>query len=151
MPRVDAPVLPAEISTDTTTSFQGEETVLVVEDEEALRNLVARILGGLGYQVLLAASADEAFEVLSESACPVDLLLTDVILPGGMQGNDLARSLLAPRPDLPVLYMSGYTRNAIVHAGRLDTGVNYLEKPFTPAALAAMVRQVLDSEGGQNR
>jgi two-component system, cell cycle sensor histidine kinase and response regulator CckA len=151
VPRVDTPVSPAETSTSATSSFQGEETVFVVEDEESLRHLVARILGGLGYHVLLAASADEAFEVLSESACPVDLLLTDVVLPGSMQGNDLAHSLLASRPDLPVLYMSGYTRNAIVHSGHLDTGVNYLEKPFTPAALAAMVRQVLDAEGGQNR
>jgi len=151
VPRVGAPVSLAEMSTDTTASFQGEETVLVVEDEEALRNLVARVLVGLGYHVLRAASGSEAIELLSESACPVDLLLTDVILPGGMQGNDLAHSLLASRPDLPVLYMSGYTRNTIVHAGRLDTGVNYLEKPFTPVALAAMVRQVLDSGGSQNR
>jgi DNA-binding response OmpR family regulator len=74
-----------------------------------------------------------------------DLLLTDVVLPGTLQGNELARAAGTLRPHLPVLYMSGYTRDAIVHAGRLDEGVNYLEKPFTPDGLANRVREVLDS------
>jgi DNA-binding response OmpR family regulator len=119
---------------------------LVVEDEEALRFLVTRILEGLGYQVFVAATATEAQRVFDEIGGAVDLLLTDVVLPGGVQGNDLARCLLKSRPDLPVLYMSGYTRDAIVHAGRLDEGVNYLAKPFTPGALATAVREVLASD-----
>jgi CheY-like chemotaxis protein len=122
----------------------GHETVLLVEDEEALRTLAARVLGGIGYRVLSAGDAAEALELLAEGNVP-DVLLTDVVLPGGMQGNDLARTLLAEHPDLPVLYMSGYGRNAIDHAGRLDEGVNYLEKPFTPEALTAMLRRVIDA------
>jgi CheY-like chemotaxis protein len=102
---------------------------LVVEDEEALRRLAARVLEGWGYSVLTAETAVEALEVLAESKSPVDLLLTDVVLPGTVQGHDLASSLLATRPDLPMLFMSGYTRNATIHSGSLDEGVNFLEKP----------------------
>jgi PAS domain S-box-containing protein len=120
----------------------GGERVLVVEDEGSLRDLISRVLGGLGYQVKVAASGPEALALAAEMEGP-DLLLTDVILPGGMQGNQLAEEMRARRPGLRVLYMSGYTRNAIVHAGRLDTGVDFLEKPFTPDRLAAAVREAL--------
>jgi two-component system, cell cycle sensor histidine kinase and response regulator CckA len=143
LPLASRPLTPTEPLASATTSSPGEETILVVEDEEALRSLIARILGGLGYKVLVAGTANEAQRVIEETRDAVDLLLTDVVLPGGMQGNDLARCLLELHPDLPVLYMSGYTRDAIVHAGRLDEGVNYLAKPFTPDALATKVRQVL--------
>jgi PAS domain S-box-containing protein len=143
LPQASRPAPLAMPSASAPPSSSCEETILVVEDEESLRSLVARILGGLGYTVLLAATATEALEIVQESESPVDLLLTDVVLPGGMQGNDLARSVLRFWPDLPVLYMSGYARDAIVHAGRLDEGVNYLEKPFTPDSLAAKVREVL--------
>jgi two-component system cell cycle sensor histidine kinase/response regulator CckA len=146
LPVATHPAQPIEPSTIAATSPPGEETILVVEDEEALRFLVTRILEGLGYQVFVAATATEAQRVFDEIGEAVDLLLTDVVLPGGVQGNDLARCLLKSRPDLPVLYMSGYTRDAIVHAGRLDEGVNYLAKPFTPGALATAVREVLASD-----
>jgi len=126
----------------------GTETILLVEDEVSLRNLVERVLGDLGYRVLVAGTATEALNVAGETDGPLDLLLTDVVLPGDKQGNDLARDLLSLGPDLTVLYMSGYPRNAIVHAGRLDEGVNFLEKPFTPEALARMVRAVLDQPRG---
>ena len=115
-----------------------------MEDEVSLRNLVTRVLDGRGYRVLSAGTGAEALQIAGEAGCLLDLLLTDVVLPGGMQGDDLARAVRAARPDLPVLFMSGYPRNAIVHAGRLDEGVNFLEKPFTPEALATMVREVLD-------
>jgi PAS domain S-box-containing protein len=144
LPRVLAPVAPTPVIALSVSSNRGYETILVVEDEDSLRTLVTRILGGLGYTVVTAATAAEALEILGESERAFDLLLTDVVLPGGMQGSDLARRLLSSRPELPVLYMSGYTRDAIVHAGRLDEGVNYLEKPFTPETLARMVRTVLD-------
>ncbi len=141
-----APIAPSVLSS------RGHETILVVEDEDSLRTLVTRILGGFGYTVVTAATAGEALEILEETEVPFDLLLTDVVLPGGMQGSDLARSLHFSQPELPVLYMSGYTRDAITHAGRLDEGVNYLAKPFTPDALGRMVRTVLDqaraSSGG---
>jgi signal transduction histidine kinase/ActR/RegA family two-component response regulator len=144
LPRVARPKsAPASVAR-ATSSTRGQETILVVEDEDAIRGLVDRILDGLGYEVLTAATADEALKVLADGRSPVDLLLTDVVLPGSIQGNDLACSLLAIWPDLPVLYMSGYTRNATVHTGRLDAGVNFLEKPFTPDALGAKVRAVLD-------
>ena len=124
-------------------STSGSATILVVEDEASLRSLAVRMLERSGYTVLSAADAAEAFELLSGSNGSVDLLLTDVILSGDLQGNDLARMAKSLRPDLPVLYMSGYPRDAVVHAGRLDEGVNYLEKPFTPEALARKVGEVL--------
>jgi PAS domain S-box-containing protein len=123
----------------------GHETVLVVEDEAPLRRLVARVLGDLGYRVVVAGSGPEALELLEEMESPPDLLLTDVILPGGMQGNELARVFLDALPHLPVLYMSGHPKDAIVHSGRLDEGVEFLAKPFAPETLGVKVRQVLDS------
>lgn len=115
-----------------------------MEDEASLRSLATRVLGGMGYRVLAAGTAAEALRVAREAGCRIDLLLTDVVLPGGAQGNDLANDLLAFYPGLPVLYMSGYPRDSIVHAGRLDPHVNFLEKPFTPAELAKTVRATLD-------
>jgi len=144
LPRVRVPVKDDNPLADNPAPVRGQETILLVEDETSLRNLVARVLGGLGYRVLAAGTSAEALQVAREADDSFDLLLTDVVLPGGVQGNDLARDLLALRADLPVLYMSGYTRDAIVHAGRLDEGVNFLEKPFTPKALGAKVREVLD-------
>jgi CheY-like chemotaxis protein len=124
----------------------GNEVVMVVEDESSLRSLIERVLGAAGYTVMCFGSADEAMVAFEQGQEGIDLLLTDVVLPGVMQGNDLARCVHDSQPGLPVLYMSGYTRNAIAHAGRLDEGINFLEKPFTPEALARMVRQVLDQE-----
>jgi two-component system cell cycle sensor histidine kinase/response regulator CckA len=122
----------------------GTEVVIVVEDEPALRGLIERVLGNAGYKVICFGSADEAMVALAQDQTTADLLLTDIVLPGVLQGNDLARSLHVSRPHLPVVCMSGYTRGGIVHADRLDEGVNFLEKPFTPDALARMVRRVLD-------
>ena len=122
---------------------RGNETILLVEDEETLRNLARRVLGNLGYRVLGAASAAEAWEVLGESG-HIDMLLTDLVLPGGVQGCELATRMLSQVPGMRVLYMSGYTRNSVVHAGRLDKGVCFIEKPFTPDGLAKAVRCVLD-------
>jgi two-component system cell cycle sensor histidine kinase/response regulator CckA len=125
-------------------SSRGHERIVVVEDEPSLRSLIERLLGDMGYEVVCFGSADDAMVALESGRVSAELLLTDVVLPGAMQGNDLVRRVHEFRPDLPVLYMSGYTRNAIVHAGRLDEGVNFIEKPFTPDALARMVRTVLD-------
>jgi two-component system cell cycle sensor histidine kinase/response regulator CckA len=133
----DSPLAPGA------SSLRGVETILVVEDEESLRGLVTRVLSGFGYVVLAAGTALEALEVLAMDRS-FDLLLTDVVLPGGMQGNDLAQYLSSSKPGLPVLYMSGYTRDAMVDGGRLDEGANYLAKPFAPDALARKVRAVLD-------
>ena len=129
-------------------SLTGNERILVVEDEQAVRNLVGRALSHLGYRIVAAGSGDEALALL-EDGLAVDLLLTDVVLPGNLQGNDLAQAVSLIRPSLVVLYMSGYTRDAIVHAGRLDPGVNYIEKPFRPDELAARVRELLDEVAAQ--
>jgi PAS domain S-box-containing protein len=144
LPRVDREATPsAPLLAHARGQAQPGETILVVEDEGALRALTRRVLEGQGYVVVTAANGWEALEALG-SLERVDLLLTDVVLPGDIQGDGLAKKVLEARPGLPVLYMSGYTQNAIVHAGRLDEGVNYLAKPFTPAGLLASVRAVLD-------
>ena len=122
----------------------GQETVLLVEDEVSLRKLVARVLGDLGYRVLAAGTAAEAIGLADSAEGRPDLLLTDVVLPGEMQGDDLARELLTQRSDLPVLFMSGYPRQALCQGGRLGEGVNLLEKPFTTEALSTAVRSLLD-------
>jgi two-component system cell cycle sensor histidine kinase/response regulator CckA len=144
LPRAVQSDTPEEVIIPSHVSARGHETVMVVEDEAALRGLVERVLGGAGYTTLAFGSADQALEALGQGDRSIDLLLTDVMLPGALQGHDLARAVLASQPGLPVLYISGYTRDALVHAGRLDEGVNLLEKPFTGEALAAMVRAVLD-------
>ena len=127
---------------------EHSEAVLVVEDEEGIRLLVKRVLESRGYRVLTAATAYEAVVLLEDGALDVDMLLTDVILPGPMQGGELAQRALVLRPQLPVLYMSGYTREIVLQAGRLQDGMHYLEKPFTPDVLARRVREVLDQGPG---
>ncbi|MFI5118973.1 MAG: PAS domain S-box protein [Thermoanaerobaculia bacterium] len=122
----------------------GTETVLVVEDEEAIRRLTCRALEAYGYTVLSAASAREAIRLCEEHAGEIHLILTDVVMPG-MSGRELARSAAALRPLVKVLFMSGYTDNVIVHHGVLDAGTPFLQKPFTPRSLAQKVREVLDA------
>ena len=121
----------------------GSETILVVEDEEALRKLARRALVEAGYTVLTAADGDEALLICAQYAGDIQLLLTDVVMPR-MSGKVLAQSLSKTRPALKVLYMSGYADNAIVHHGVLDAGTHFLAKPFTPVDLTRKVREVLD-------
>ena len=150
LPRVNAQSQEvASRSVHSPAALGGSESILVVEDEEAVRAFVTRVLSGLGYQVVTAASGVEALTLLAANDSAVDLLLTDVILPGELQGNRLAQELKPSHPDLPVLFMSGYPRDAIVHAGRLDAGVDYLEKPFTPECLGRCVREILDRPGAR--
>ncbi len=119
------------------------ETVLVVEDDPDLRTLAVTLLGNLGYQVMEAGTAAAALEQLG-STTRVNLLLTDVVLPGGMNGRELAAEVERRTPGIQVLYMSGYTEDAIMHHGRLDAGAELLQKPFRRADLARAVRKVLD-------
>ena len=146
LPRVDRPEEGRPTIPPVSGSVAGNETILLVEDEAAVRALTTRILERLGYRVEAAANGDDALVVLEDADRSIDLLLTDVILPGSMQGNGLARAARLLRPDLAVLHMSGYARDTIVHDGRLDEGVNYLPKPFTPDVLARRVRELLDHE-----
>jgi two-component system cell cycle sensor histidine kinase/response regulator CckA len=122
----------------------GSETILVVEDDPGVRDLTERILAARGYTVLTAPDATEGAALLAHCDTTIDLLLTDVVLPGGMQGGALGRAAGYLRPELPIIYMSGYARSAIVHSGRVDEGVDYLAKPFTPESLARKVRRALD-------
>jgi two-component system, cell cycle sensor histidine kinase and response regulator CckA len=119
---------------------EGGETVMVVEDEVSLQDLISTALVSFGYRVIVAGSGSEALEVLARQQSPPDLLLTDVVLPGGVQGHELAEQLRLMVPDLPVLFMSGYPRDYIVHGGRLDQGVHFLQKPFTPRELQVAIR-----------
>jgi signal transduction histidine kinase/ActR/RegA family two-component response regulator len=121
----------------------GSETVLLVEDEEVVRGLARRILEQAGYSVVEASKADEAIRFCEEHGNEVDLLLTDVVMPE-MSGKELADRLKTQRPDLKMLFMSGYTDEAIVHHGVLDSSVEFIQKPFTPAGLIEKVRDVLD-------
>jgi CheY-like chemotaxis protein len=142
----EAPAAPLAESADGQDEFRrGSERILVVEDEASVRELVVRVLSRSGYRVLAAGSAEEAEKVLAEPGNHPDLLLTDVVLPGGANGRQVAETLLTRFPDLRVLFMSGYTRNAVVHDGRLDQGIAFLEKPFTPERLLGKVREVLDA------
>jgi signal transduction histidine kinase len=121
----------------------GPETILVVEDHEELRAFSTGVLRELGYNVVEASSGRVALEVLQTSS-DFDLLFTDVVLPDGMSGRELADEAVRRRPGLKVLFTTGYTRNAIVHNGKLDPGVNLISKPFTYEQLAAKVRALLD-------
>jgi PAS domain S-box-containing protein len=138
----------AETSVSTTAPVSGgSETVLVVEDDSLVRNFVVAQLHGLGYKTIAAADSRAAMAHV-ESGEPFDLLFTDVIMPGGMTGRQLADEVAKLRPGMKVLYTSGYTDNAIVHHGRLDEGVLLLTKPYRKSQLAQMVRQALGGEGG---
>jgi signal transduction histidine kinase/CheY-like chemotaxis protein len=121
----------------------GSETILVVEDEPKVREIVVRVLRAAGYRVLEAASGAEAVEQERQTSEPVHLLLTDVVMPG-LDGKEAAERILARRPDIRVLYLSGYTRDAINRRGVLDDGIDFISKPFTPDALRARVREMLD-------
>ncbi|WP_454885103.1 response regulator [Sphingomonas oryzagri] len=123
----------------------GDETILVCEDDEGVRANSVESLRELGYEVLEAGDAREALAVLEGRCGKIDLLFTDVVLPGGMTGSDLATKARASCPDLRVLFTTGYARDAIVHHGRLDAGVQLLPKPFAFDDLAAKVRDILDA------
>jgi two-component system cell cycle sensor histidine kinase/response regulator CckA len=124
---------------------RGSETILLVEDEDVVRGLARKILEHAGYRVLEASRGEEAVRLCLERAGPIDLLLTDVVMPE-TSGREVADRLTELLPGLRVLFMSGYTDEAIVHHGVLDSNVEFIQKPFNPAALAMKVREVLDSE-----
>jgi signal transduction histidine kinase len=125
---------------------RGTETVLVVEDEAGVRELACLVLQRLGYEVLVAANAEQAVVVARHTERPLELLLTDVVMPGA-GGRVLAERLRAANAELQVLFMSGYTDDAVVRHGVESDRVHFLPKPFTPATLARKVRDVLDTKG----
>ncbi|WP_372396477.1 response regulator [Azospirillum sp. HJ39] len=142
LPRTqDAEDLP--VAVDSAPVGGGSETVLVVEDDEEVRQTVVALLADLDYRVLQARDAQSALAIL-ESGVPIDLLFTDVVMPGPLRSPELARKAQERLPNLAVLFTSGYTQNAIVHGGRLDPGVELLSKPYTREVLARKIRQVLN-------
>ena len=123
--------------------LRGNETILLVEDEESVRKFALRVLERQGYKVLTARDGDEALLICEQFKDPIHLMLTDVVMPG-MSGHELAKRLKSLHPKMKVLYMSGYTDNTIVLHGVLAEGVNYFQKPFTVDALTKKVREVLE-------
>ncbi len=134
-----------EVAVDTGPITGGSETVLVVEDDAEVRGTVVELLSDLGYRVLKAVDAQSALNVI-ESGIPIDILFTDVVMPGTLKSPELARKARERLPDIAVLFTSGYTENSIVHGGRLDKGVELLSKPYTREALARKFRHVLANQ-----
>jgi two-component system cell cycle sensor histidine kinase/response regulator CckA len=146
LPQVEAPVrlaMPRQISVK---PRSGSETILLVEDGDAVREMVLQALRRDGYRVMEANSGVQACQVAAAHQGHIDLLLTDVVMPGGMSGPQLAANLAALRPNMKVIYMSGYTDNAIIQHGVLEAGIIFLEKPFSLETLTRKIRQALDGE-----
>ena len=145
LPRYDG-VAPVEAVPQSPQSLRrGSERILVVEDEPEVRAFSSQILRDLGYDVVDAPDGPSAMEILRQQRGKIDLLFTDVVLPAGMDGAMLAAEALQLRPDLKVLFTTGYARNAIVHQGRIDAGVELITKPFTDVELGSRIRHVLDA------
>jgi len=144
LPRVQDPFEPAEGTTTTSADApRGSETILLAEDEGEVRALSRDILQASGYTVLEAPDGAEALRIGERHRGVIHLMLTDVVMPG-ISGRELANRLTALRPEMAVLYMSGYTDNAVVHHGVLDPGAAFLQKPMAPDALVRKVRELLD-------
>ena len=124
--------------------LKGTETILLVEDEDAVRALGRHVLAMCGYMVLEAGNGREAINEADRHAGPIQLLVTDVVMPGGMGGRQVAEAVVARHPEAKVLFTSGYTDDAVVRHGVLDAGTYFLQKPFTPISLSQKVREVLD-------
>jgi hypothetical protein len=142
-PRVDQP-LSVEAARGKRHSLRGSETILLVEDDEMVRNLVHETLEREGYRVIGASDPLEAQRIAEAHRGKIQLLITDVVMPR-LNGKELAKALVERRPEMKVLYMSGYTDSAIVNSGILQKEVAFLQKPFTPLALAGKVRDVLEN------
>jgi two-component system cell cycle sensor histidine kinase/response regulator CckA len=143
LPRIEDPLSALPRGLPQTSPPEGTETVLLVEDEETVRSVAREVLQIVGYTVVEAASGEEALQRAAQHPGTIQLLLTDVVTPG-MSGRELAERLMLDDPTLGVLYLSGYTDEAIAHHGVLEAGIELLHKPFTPEMLARRVREVLD-------
>jgi two-component system, cell cycle sensor histidine kinase and response regulator CckA len=145
LPLVEEPIEKASRSAGSSDSLQGSETILLVEDEESLRLLARSLLSQGGYTVLDTGDGTQALEIMHEHQGTIHLLLTDVVLPG-MSGLELAEKMALLRPDMRVLFMSGYTNYGVAAHGVLESGTFLLQKPFTRDALTGKVREVLDTK-----
>jgi CheY-like chemotaxis protein len=150
LPRVEEAVESLQPSAASTEMARGSETILVVEDDQGVRTLARDVLEMDGYTMLEARHGEEALRVCEQHEGPIHLLVTDVVMPG-MSGRQLAERLEPMHPEMKVLYVSGYTDNAIVRHGVLEPGLAFLQKPFTPSALTRKVREVLDALDGSGQ
>lgn len=150
LPRTEEPADSTVSRRSGTASISGNEQILLVEDDEQLRALANSILTSCGYAVIVSSDTEHARAICEQRASSIQLLLTDVVMPG-ISGRALAQLLVAKNPKVKVLYMSGYTENAIVHHGVLDSGTHFIQKPFTPSMLAGKVREVLDSRDSNRK
>jgi len=144
LPTVDAPVDVDVRQSPVPTRDAGTETVLIVDDDAPVRTVMRAALERRGYRVLEASNASEALEIIGTHVAPIHLLISDIVMPK-VSGRQLADKVVALRPTVKVLYVSGYTRNTVAHNGVLDEGIAFLSKPITPEALARKVRDVLDA------
>jgi two-component system cell cycle sensor histidine kinase/response regulator CckA len=143
LPRIQKNSGPAQASSTDEKPIRGTETILVVEDEDTIRELAEEILQTCGYMVLTAHNGQEALTICEDHCGAIDLLLTDVIMPR-MNGRDLAERLIRRWPKIKVLYVSGYTDDFVVHRGELDEGTAFLQKPFSAKTLTEKIRCILD-------
>ena len=150
LPALDSSAVrtPAEAPGARPVSLVGRETILLVEDDAAVRRLARTVLGRHGYRVLEADSGDSALRLWSAQTAPVDLLLTDLVMPGGISGHELAQEMLSRQPALKVVYTSGYSNDLVNLRLHLEPGRNFLPKPYPAEELAATVRRCLDSAEG---
>jgi CheY-like chemotaxis protein len=143
-PRTDGYSLAQSAEKEISSPLSGTETILLVEDEPSVRNLVERVLNSRGYRVLSAGHGGDALRLARARDGDIDLVLTDVVMPN-MSGRELVDALRSTRPDVRVLYMSGYTDDEIVRRGLHDPTMAFIQKPFTAENLAVQVRKVLDA------
>ena len=140
----------AHIATNTrlasTGAWQGSGFILLVEDEEDVRKLTGNILAKCGYKVLEASNGQQAVQLLEQQPHSIDLLLTDVMMPGGLSGPQLAKQIATTHPQIKVLYMSGYNDDLLGRQGILTHDTLFIRKPFTPDELAQKIRQILDQD-----
>jgi CheY-like chemotaxis protein len=138
-----AQALTQRVSQAEASGLRGKETILLVEDEEGVRSLASTSLQAQGYRVMVATDGEDALRVVQAHPGRIDLLLTDVVMPR-MSGPALSEAIKARYPHAKLLFMSGYTDDAVVRHGLLDAEVSFIQKPYTPLGLARKVRQVLD-------
>jgi CheY-like chemotaxis protein len=144
LPRVEDELEARALGPAPAETLQGSETILLAEDEDMVRALARRILQAHGYTVLEARDGTECLRICQAHTGPIHLLMTDVVMPG-LSGRAVADRVAPLRPDMKVLYLSGYADNAVVHHGLLDAGRAFLQKPFSAGTLAHKVREVLDA------
>ncbi|MFN8453420.1 MAG: response regulator [Anaerolineae bacterium] len=140
---------PVENSSVSAEFTGGNETILVVEDEKIVREMICEILRENGYTVLEAVNGPEALQLVRAHPEPIHLLLTDMVMPGKLTGHDLGKEITQFHPETKLLYMSGYTDNAIIYHEIIDKGIAFLAKPFRPSKLTQKVREVLAGSAEQ--